>query len=121
MKARIIKTGEVVDVQPGSLIAIRREGDDSWNGEELTVEEVQIIPDGYNEVRTRAAIAAMQGFITTMSNESVICSIHRNAQENNMVACEWVAETAVTYADALVNALFNTNVQHEADKVQNKG
>lgn len=111
MKARIIKTGEIVNVQPGSLIAVLRDGDEAWNGEELEIEDVEILPDGYEEVRTRAAIAAMQGFISTMSDTQVLTSIARRAQEDGLAACEWVAQTAVTYADALVNELR----KHEDD------
>jgi hypothetical protein len=111
MKARIVKTGEIVSVQPGSYIAVLRNGDDAWNGEELQIEDVEILPDGYDEVRTRAAIAAMQGFISTMSDTQILTSIARRAQEDGLATCEWVAQTAVTYADALVKELFNKNNQ----------
>lgn len=107
MKARIVKTGEIVNVQPGSYIAVLRNGDDEWNGEELQIEDVEILPDGYEEVRTRAAIAAMQGFISTMSDTQVLTSIARKAQEQGIDTCEWVAQTATAYADALVKELFN--------------
>lgn len=91
MKARIIKTGEIVNVQPGSLIAVLRDGDEAWNGEELEIEDVEILPDGYEEVRTRAAIAAMQGVMNFFG------SLDYNR--------ETIAKLAVEQADALIEQL----------------
>lgn len=91
MKARIKKTGEIVNVQSGSLIAVLRDGDEAWNCEELEIEDVEILPDGYEEVRTRAAIAAMQGVMNFFG------SLDYNR--------ETIAKLAVEQADALIEQL----------------
>lgn len=91
MKARIKATGEIVNVQSGSLIAVLRDGDEAWNVEELEIEDVEILPDGYEEVRTRAAIAAMQGVMNFFG------SLDYNR--------ETIAKLAVEQADALIEQL----------------
>lgn len=91
MKARIKATGEIVNVQSGSLIAVLRDGDEAWNAEELEIEDVEILPDGYEEVRTRAAIAAMQGVMNFFG------SLDYNR--------ETIAKLAVEQADALIEQL----------------
>lgn len=91
MKARIKATGEIVNVQSGSLIAVLRDGDEAWNTEELEIENVEILPDGYEEVRTRAAIAAMQGVMNFFG------SLDYNR--------ETIAKLAVEQADALIEEL----------------
>jgi len=91
MKARIKATGEIVNVQSGSLIAVLRDGDEEWNTEELEIEDVEMLPDGYEEVRTRAAIAAMQGVMNFFG------SLDYNR--------ETIAKLAVEQADALIEQL----------------
>lgn len=91
MKARIKKTGEIVNIQPGSLIAVLRDGDEEYNSQEYKVEEVEILPDGYEEVRVRAAIAAMQGIMNFFG------SIDYNR--------ETIAKLAVEQANALIAEL----------------
>jgi len=95
MKARIKATGEIVNVQSGSLIAVLRDGDEAWNAEELEIEDVEILPDGYEEVRTRAAIAAMQGLL---SNPEFVNTAYN---EYNIS----IEKVAVGYADAIVEQL----------------
>lgn len=90
MKAKIKKTGEIVNIQQSSLIAVLRDGDEEWNSQEYKVEDIEILPDGYEEVRVRAAIAAMQGTITTLGSDS-----------NTFI----IAHFAVACADALIKEL----------------
>jgi len=60
----------------------------------------------HNDLRERAAIAAMQGLITTMSNTQVLQSIYSKAAQDGIDTGAWVAKTAAEYADELVNALY---------------
>ena len=91
MKAKIKKTGEIVNIQPGTLIAVLRDGDKEWNGQVYKVEDVEILPSGYEEVRVRAAIAAMQGIMNFFG------SLDYNR--------ETIAKLAVEQADALIEEL----------------
>lgn len=94
MKARIKKTGEIVNL--ASYATITLEQHDSWgNPIDVKPEEIELIQEPtedehWQDVRERAAIAAMQGII---SNNRCIGS-------TNMVA-----ETAVRYADTLIEEL----------------
>lgn len=59
-------------------------------------------------LREHAAIAAMQGFISTMNNTEILNSFNRVSSEHNISTCEFVAQSAVNYADALVEGLYPT-------------
>ena len=58
------------------------------------------------DLRERAAIAAMQGFITTMQSLETLNAYNRTAFSKGQETREFVAEAAVTYADALVAELY---------------
>lgn len=95
MKARIKKTGEIVNI--ASYAKITLESCDSWgNPIEVSPEEIELIDDNQinpeeeqlrhlETIRQQAAIAAMQGMLTHSGE-----------------AC---ANDAVIYADALIEAL----------------
>ena len=95
MKARIKKTGEIVNL--ASYAKITLESCDSWgNPIEVKPEEVELIGDvtedeHWQDVRERAAIAAMQGVMDFFG------SIDYNK--------ETIAKLAVEQADALMAEL----------------
>lgn len=95
MKAKIKKTGEIVNL--ASYATITLDQSDSWgNPIELKPEEVELIPDvtedeHWQDVRERAAIAAMQGI---MSNPELIYD-----------KCDEIIARATRYANELVEQL----------------
>ena len=95
MKARIKKTGEIVNIAEYSRITL--EQCDSWgNPIELKPEEVELIQEQtedehWQDVRERTAIAAMQGIMDFFG------SLDYNK--------ETIAKLAVEQADALVAEL----------------
>lgn len=97
MKARIKKTGEIVNLAPYAKITL--EQCDSWgNPIELKPEEVELIQEPtenehWRNVKERAAIAAMQGVMNFFG------SIDYNK--------ETIAKLAVEQADALIKELKN--------------
>ena len=99
MKARIKKTGEIVNLADYAKITLDQ--CDSWgNPIELKPEEVELIQDiteddHWQSVKEQAAIAAMHGLLNkfySLSND-----------------VEWTAKGAVAYADALVEELKKKN------------
>ena len=94
MKAIIKKTGEIVNL--ASYATITLEQCDSWgNPIDVKPEEIELIQEPtedehWQDVRERAAIAAMQGIIS-------------NNRYNG--STDMVAETAVRYANALIEEL----------------
>ena len=95
MKAKIKKTGEIVNLASYATIALDQS--DSWgNPIELKPEEVELMPDvtedeHWQDVRERAAIAAMQGM---MSNSELIYD-----------KCDDIITRAIRYAHTLVEEL----------------
>lgn len=59
----------------------------------------------YQQLRCKAAVAAMQGI---MSNLELISRVSLNSKTSNISAQQELAELSVTYADALVKALQET-------------
>ena len=95
MKIKIISTGEVVNIADYAKVTL--DHCDSWgNPIEIPFEDVELIKDASNtndwqQVRTQAAIAAMQGLL---SNEK---QVHIKVSE--------AAYMSVLYADSLVKEL----------------
>lgn len=95
MKARIKKTGEIVNLASYATIAL--EQCDSWgNPIDVKPEEIELIQEPtedehWQDVRERAAIAAMQGVMNFFG------SIDYNR--------DTIAKLAVEQADALVEQL----------------
>lgn len=95
MKARIKATGEIINI--ASYAKIQLERCDSWgNPIELKPEEIELIQEQtkdehWQEVRERAAIAAMQGVMNFFG------SLDYNR--------ETIAKLAVEQADALIEEL----------------
>lgn len=112
MKAKIRKTGEIVNIAEYAKITL--EQCDSWgNPIEVKPEEIELIQEvtedkHWQDVRERAAIAAMQGTITILSNsdryafnEIVVegfCGKEKTYPKE-------IAEFAIACADALVEQL----------------
>lgn len=95
MKAKIKKTGEIINVVDYTKIIL--EACNSYGDPiELSPEEVELIPEKptedehWQEVRERAAIAAMQGLLSNSSKVG-------NIVDYTM--------SAVDYADALIKQL----------------
>lgn len=96
MKARIKKTGEIVNL--ASYVKITLDQCDSWgNPIEMKPEEVELIQEPtedehWQDVRERAAIAAMQGLLA-------------NPYRNRPSVSNDYVELAIDYANALVEQL----------------
>lgn len=109
MKAKIIKTGEIVDVyhetQHGQISCIYKESvlvnGRIWNEDELDFKCDEYVTN-WEEVRIKAAIAAMQGLISHQKGyiEAIRFSREIGVDTGNILAC-----TAVEYADALIKKL----------------
>lgn len=109
MKARIKKTGELVEL--ASYAKITLDKCDSWgNPIELSPEEVELVNeeekqptdiananDYWQKVRERASMYAMQSIIPTQKSAYMICDAHKRYDD--------CAREAVRYADALVERL----------------
>lgn len=99
MRARIKKTGEVVSIADYATIAL--DIHDSWgNPIEMKPEELELIQEQTNDehwqdVRERAAIAAMQGTLCILPDCATILDKIPNE----------IAEFAVACADALIEEL----------------
>lgn len=99
MKARIKKTGEIVNL--ASYATITLEQCDSWgNPIDVKPEEIELIQEPtedehWQDVRERAAIAAMQGILCA----PIVEGIDPNPSK------EHIAELAVAQADALIEEL----------------
>jgi hypothetical protein len=94
MKAKIKKTGEIVNLASYARIALEQ-CDSYGNPIELKPEEVEIIQEPtedeyWEDVRERAAIAVMQGMLADPTRAG-------NHEE--------YAEAAVSFADALIEEL----------------
>lgn len=94
MKARIKKTGEIVNIADYATIAL--DSHDSWgNPIEMKPEDIELIQEQtedkhWQDLRERAAIAAMQGLLTNT------CRVG---------SFKDYAVGAVTFADALIEEL----------------
>lgn len=99
MKAKIRKTGEIVNIAEYAKIALDQ--CDSWgNPREMKPEEVELIQEQTEDehwqgVRIQAAIAAMQGTVTTLGSSDICASE--------------IAQFAVACADAIVEQLKRNN------------
>lgn len=98
MKAKIKKTGEIVNLAFDAVITLDQ--CDSWgNPIEMNPEEVELIQEPtedshWQDVRERAAIAAMQSLIREKYDTT-----------NDFLFSQSIAVDAVEYANALVEQL----------------
>lgn len=112
VKARIKKTGEIVNL--ASYAKITLDQCDSWgNPIELKPEEIELIQEPtedehWQDVRERAAIAAMQGTITLLSSSDRTAYrdiIVEGFRGTKRTFPNEIAEFAVSCADALIEEL----------------
>ena len=112
MKARIKKTGEIVNL--ASYATITLEQHDSWgNPIDVKPEEIELIQEPtedehWQDVRERAAIAAMQGTITILSNSDRYAFreiVIEGYKGNEKTYPNEIAQFAVACADALIEEL----------------
>lgn len=100
MKARIKKTGEIVNIAEYAKIALDQ--CDSWgNPIEVKLEDVELIQEQtedehWQDIRERAAIAAMQG----LSANPIL--FYNNSDEKINITAR-----AIRYANALIEKLKN--------------
>lgn len=112
MKARIKKTGEIVNIAEYARITL--EQCDSWgNPIEVKPEDIELIQEitgdeHWQDVRERAAIAAMQGTITILSSSDgsrftdIVAEGFTGSKKSYP---NEIAEFSVACADALVAEL----------------
>ena len=112
MKARIKKTGEIVNL--ASYAKITLDQCDSWgNPIEVKPEEVELIADvtedeHWQGVRERAAIAAMQGTITILSSSDRTAFrdiVVEGFRGDKKTYPNVIAEFAIACADSLIAEL----------------
>lgn len=103
MKVKIKETGEIINISEYSKIQL--ECCDSW-GEPIEVkpEDVEFIQEQtedehWQDVRERAAIAALQAYIPKNKGYYMICNSDKKYKDT--------AIKAIQYADALVEQLKN--------------
>lgn len=99
MKAKIKKTGEIVNIDKYISTVYLEQFDSYGNPISMCLDDVELIPDEshWQCVRERAAIAAMQAIIPTQKGEYMICDAHQRFND--------CAVNAIYYADAIVEKL----------------
>lgn len=112
MKAKIRKTGEIVNIAEYSKITLEQY--DSWgNPIELKPEEVELIQEQtedehWQDVRERAAIAAMQGTIMILSSTDRTAFrdiVVEGFRGDKKTYPNEIAEFAIACADSLIKEL----------------
>ena len=112
MKARIKKTGEIVNIAEYATIEL--EMCDSYGDpiclapEDIEIIQEQSVDEHWQDVRERAAISAMQGTITILSSsdryafKDIVVEGYRG---NEKTYPKEIAQFAVACADALIEEL----------------
>lgn len=112
MKARIKATGEIIKVADYATITL--DDHDSWgNPIEVKPEEIELIQEvskdeHWQEVRERAAIAAMQGTIAMLNNSNRYVFrevVVEGFSGNEKTYPNEIVEFSIACADALVKQL----------------
>ena len=97
MKARIISTGEIINIADYAIVTLDK-CDDYGNPIEVPFEDVELIKDSssniyWQQVRTQAAISAMKGLISNPNDFTT------NQSPSG------IDKKSVVFADALVKEL----------------
>ena len=105
MKARIISTGEIINIAEYARVTLDK-CDDYGNPIEVSFEDIELIKDSssnidWQQVRIQTAIAAMQGVI---SNEGLSNDIKKLSKDVESARIR-TAKISIEYADALVKEL----------------
>ena len=99
MKARIRKTGEIVNISDLARITIEYCDSKGYpikvKPEDIELIQEQTEDEHWQDVRERAAIAAMQGALAN-------CYLHNVSYHTSHIS---LAEQSVLYADALIEQL----------------
>lgn len=115
MKARIKKTGEIVNLAEYAKITLDM-CDSYGNPIELKPDEVELIDNDketnspmtdWNQVRIQAAIAAMQGIISNAHKTDYRHGTYCEYKDG----CSDIAKQSVWYADALIKELKNNKYE----------
>lgn len=105
MKAKIISTGEIINIADYARVTLDK-CDDYGNPIEVPFNDVELLKEPLNtidwqQIRIQAAIAAMQGVI---SNEGLSNDIDKLSKDVESVR-KRTAKISIEYADALVKEL----------------
>ena len=112
MKAKIKKTGEIVNIAEYAKITLEQ-CDSYGNPIELKPEEIELIQEPtenehWQDVRERAAIAAMQGTITLLGSSdryAFMDVVVEGYRGNEKTYPKEIAQFGVACADALIEEL----------------
>ena len=105
MKAKIISTGEIINIADYARVTLDK-CDDYGNPIEVSFEDIELIKDSssnidWQQIRIQAAIAAMQGIL---GNEKISQDVDKTSSSAERVY-EVQAIIAVSQADALIEEL----------------
>jgi hypothetical protein len=105
MKAKIISTGEIINIADYARVTLDK-CDDYGNPIEVPFEDIELIKDSssninWQQVRIQAAISAMQGILGDYEYVQEINCASPDAKSMR----ESMAKLSVLYADALVKEL----------------
>jgi hypothetical protein len=106
MKARIISTGEIINIADYARVTLDK-CDDYGNPIEVSFEDIELIKDSssninWQQVRIQAAIAAMQGML---SNDCSVQSVMDMSEKVHRLPSDILATMAVSQADSLIEEL----------------
>jgi hypothetical protein len=106
MKAKIISTGEIINIADYARVTLDK-CDDYGNPIEVSFEDIELIKDSssninWQQVRIQAAIAAMQGML---SNDCSVQSVMDMSEKVHRLPSDILATMAVSQADALIEEL----------------
>ena len=105
MKARIISTGEIINIAEYARVTLDK-CDDYGNPIEVSFEDIELIKDSssnidWQQVRIQTAIAAMQGVISNEGLSNDIKKLSKDVESSRIRT----AKISIEYADALVKEL----------------
>ena len=105
MKARIISTGEIINIADYASVTLDK-CDDYGNPIEVPFEDIELIKDSSNtidwqQVRIRASIAAMQGITSNPYCTQEFDRISKTVEQTR----ERAVIISIEFADALVKEL----------------
>ena len=105
MKARIISTGEIINIAEYARVTLDK-CDDYGNPIEVSFEDIELIKDSssnidWKQVRIQTAIAAMQGVISNEGLSNDIKKLSKDVESSRIRT----AKISIEYADALVKEL----------------
>ena len=105
MKARIISTGEIINIAEYARVTLDK-CDDYGNPIEVPFEDIELIKDSssninWQQVRIQAAIAAMQGLCNSCHDNCILEIMERTDERRSLT----ISHLSIVLADALVKKL----------------